>query len=182
LHLFCDGFHEPPSLLCAAEAAQPFNGGWKEKPMKNFVVAGLLAITATAALADNKNGMPPGIAKKMQGKECHDCGTVQDVRKHTQKGEGGAVGIVGGAVAGGLIGNQFGKGDGKKLATVGGAVAGGFVGNEVQKKVTSKDVWVTTIKMRDGSTRTFQHDHVPGWKSGQVVRVKGTTVTIVAGT
>ena len=154
--------------------------------MKNFVVASLMAIAAAGALADNPHGLPPGIAKKMQArqaaKECHDCGTVQDVRKHTRKGEGGAVGIVGGAVAGGLIGNQFGKGDGKTLATVGGAVAGGFVGNEVQKKVTSKDVWVTTVKMRDGSSRTFEHDQQPGWRTGQVVRVQGTTVTIVAGT
>jgi outer membrane lipoprotein SlyB len=154
----------------------------KEKPMKKFVVATLISIAAAGAIADNPHGLPPGIAKKMHKSECHDCGTVQGVKLEKRKGEGGAVGIVGGAVAGGLIGNQFGKGDGKTLATVGGAVAGGFVGNEVQKRVTTKDVWVTQIKMRDGSLRTFEHDAQPGWKTGQVVKVQGTTVTIVAGT
>jgi uncharacterized protein YcfJ len=39
------------------------------------------------------------------------------------------VGTVGGAVAGGLIGSQFGKGDGRGLATAGGVVAGGALGN-----------------------------------------------------
>jgi outer membrane lipoprotein SlyB len=154
----------------------------KEKAMMKFVVASMIAFAAAGALADNAHGLPPGIAKKMHAAPCNDCGTVQAVKLEKRKGEGGAVGIVGGAVAGGLIGNQFGKGDGKKLATVGGAVAGGFVGNEVQKRVTSKEVWVTQIKMRDGSLRTFEHEAQPGWKTGQVVKVQGKTVTIVAGT
>ena len=143
--------------------------------MKKFVVASLISIAAAGAIADNPHGLPPGIARKMHASECRDCGTVQAVKLEKRKGEGGAV-------AGGLIGNQFGKGDGKTLATVGGAVAGGFVGNEVQKRVTTKDVWITQIKMRDGSLRTFEHDAQPGWKTGQVVKVQGTSVTIVAGT
>lgn len=149
--------------------------------MKKYVVASLLAIAAAGAIADNAQGLPPGIAKKLHSAECHDCGTVQDVKHEKRKGEGGAVGIVGGAVAGGLIGNQFGGGTGKTLATVGGAVAGGFAGNEVQKHVTAKEVWVTHIKMRDGSVRTFEHESQPGWKTGQLVRVQGKTVTIVSG-
>ena len=84
-------------------------------------------------------------------------------------------------MAGGLIGNQFGKGDGKTLATVGGAVAGGFVGNEVQKRVTTKDVWITQVKMHDGSQRRFEHESQPAWKTGSTVRVQGTTVSVFAG-
>ena len=154
--------------------------------MKKLVIAGLFTIAATGAIAQHPHGLPPGIAKKMQGQHaapaCENCGTVQEVRHEKQKGEGGAVGIIAGAAAGGLLGNQVGKGNGKTLATVGGAVAGGFVGNEVQKRVTSKEVWVTQIKMRDGTLRTFEHEAQPGWKAGQVVKVQGMTVTIVAGT
>jgi len=43
-------------------------------------------------------------------------------------------GTVIGAVAGGVIGHQFGGGNGKTLATVGGAVAGGAIGNHIQKE------------------------------------------------
>lgn len=153
--------------------------------MKKHVVASLLALAATGALAENPHGLPPGIAKKMQANAapapaCTDCGTVQAVKYEKRKGEGGAVGIVAGAAAGGLIGNQFGKGDGKTALTVAGAVGGGFVGNEVQKRVTTKEVWITQVKMRDGSLRTFEHDKAPGWKAGTQVRVQGKGL-VVAG-
>jgi uncharacterized protein YcfJ len=36
-----------------------------------------------------------------------------------------------GAVAGGVLGSQFGKGSGKTAATVGGVVAGGVAGNQL---------------------------------------------------
>lgn len=157
--------------------------------MKKLALTTLLAIAASAAVAENPHGLPPGIAKKLQAQgqsapapACRDCGTVQEVRHEKQKGEGGAVGIIAGAAAGGLLGNQVGKGNGKTLATVGGAVAGGFVGNEVQKRVTSKEVWVTQIKMRDGSVRHFEHGAQPAWKTGSQVRVQGNTVTLVSGT
>lgn len=100
------------------------------------------------------------------------CGTVQEVKQETRKGKGGAVGVIGGAVIGGLLGNQVGGGTGKTLATVGGAAAGGYVGNEVQKKVTSKKVWVTTVKMKDGSLRKFEQEPQPVWTAGNVVRVE----------
>ena len=48
-------------------------------------------------------------------------------------------GTVVGAVAGGLIGNQFGKGSGKVLATVAGAVVGGLVGSEIGKSMDKTD-------------------------------------------
>ena len=158
--------------------------------MKNIAIASLLALAAAGVAAQqHPHGMPPGQAKKMQAQGqgapapvCHDCGTVQDVKMQTRKGEGGAVGIVAGAAAGGLIGNQFGSGNGKTALTVAGAVGGGLVGNEVQKRVTSKDVWVTQVRMRDGSTRTFEHEKQPAWKSGSTVRVQGKSVSLYSGT
>jgi len=141
--------------------------------MKKFAVTTLLALAAVAAMADN-HGMPPGIAKKMA--HCDNCVLVQDVQHEKHKGEGGAVGILAGAAAGGLLGHQVGKGTGNTLATVGGAVAGGFAGNEVQKRVSSKDVWITTVKTRDGSLMKFQQETPPAWKSGSIVKVHGSTL------
>ena len=102
---------------------------------------------------------------------CSTCGIVQSVQAEKREGEGGALGIVGGAVVGGLLGNQVGGGTGKTLATVGGAVGGGYLGNEAQKKLTSKTVWVTQVKMKDGSIRPFETVAQPAWTSGKVVRV-----------
>ncbi|MCB1491917.1 MAG: glycine zipper 2TM domain-containing protein [Rhodobiaceae bacterium] len=42
-----------------------------------------------------------------------------------------AIGTVGGAVAGGIIGNQIGKGEGKAVATTIGVIAGGLIGNQI---------------------------------------------------
>jgi outer membrane lipoprotein SlyB len=156
--------------------------------MKKLFVTTLLALAAAGAIAENPHGLPPGIAKKMAQQQsaapakqvCHECGTVVGVRHEKRKGEGGAVGIVAGAAAGGLIGNQFGKGDGKTAMTVAGAVGGGFVGNEVQKRVSAREVWVTQVKMRDGSVRSVEHDRQPAWKAGQQVRLgPQNSVTIV---
>lgn len=44
-----------------------------------------------------------------------------------------------GAVAGGLIGNQFGKGGGRVAATLAGAVVGGIVGNEIGRSLDARD-------------------------------------------
>ena len=86
------------------------------------------------------------------------------------------LGVAGGAVAGGVLGNQVGKGTGNTVATVGGAVAGGVIGNEVQKKVTGKKVYVTRVKMKDGSIKSFEQEAAPAWAAGNVVKVTGTTL------
>ena len=44
-----------------------------------------------------------------------------------------AAGTVGGAIIGGIIGNQFGHGGGRAAATVGGAILGGIAGHEIAK-------------------------------------------------
>jgi outer membrane lipoprotein SlyB len=138
--------------------------------MKHLTLAALVLAACAAGAPALAN---PADAMKHKLAHCSDCGTVQAVNKEKRKGEGGAVGIVAGAAAGGLLGNQVGGGTGKALATVGGAVAGGFVGNEVQKHVTSKDVWVTKVKLKDGTVKTFEQAQAPGWKAGSLVKVQG---------
>jgi outer membrane lipoprotein SlyB len=143
--------------------------------MKKFVLATLVLSACGSALAQAPSASERAKAAVALAR-CDTCGTVQGVHQEKRKGEGGAVGIVGGAVAGGLLGNQVGKGTGKTVATVGGAVAGGFVGNEVQKHVTSKTVWVTKVKMKDGSIKTFEQEAKPGWAAGQTVKVRDKTL------
>jgi surface antigen len=48
-------------------------------------------------------------------------------------------GTVMGAIAGGIIGNQFGSGGGRVAATMVGAVVGGIVGNEIGRKLDARD-------------------------------------------
>lgn len=83
------------------------------------------------------------------------CGEVTSVRAQQVKGEGTGVGAVGGAVLGGLVGNQFGGGSGKTVMTVGGAVAGGFAGHEVEKNVKKHNVYQTKIRLGNGTVREY---------------------------
>lgn len=94
------------------------------------------------------------------------CGEVTSVTAQQVKGKGSGLGAVGGAVLGGLAGNQFGGGSGRTVMTVGGAVAGGFAGNEVEKNVKKHNVYRTSIRMGDGTVReyTLQTQHAVGGK------------------
>ena len=80
--------------------------------------------------------------------------------------------MVGGAVVGGLLGNQVGSGTGNTVATVGGAVGGAVLGNEIQKRMSTKTVWVTTVRLKDGTSQKFEQEAQPTWKAGQVLNVQ----------
>ncbi len=87
---------------------------------------------------------------------CVTCGTVQAVHEVKEKGQGSGIGAVGGAVVGGLLGNQVGGGNGKKVMTVIGAVGGGLAGHEVEKRVRSTVGYDVQVRMEDGSVRTIR--------------------------
>ena len=153
--------------------------------MKKLLITGLLVAAAGSWAQTSTAQSVTDKAKALTEKAktaavavtlCDSCGTVQTVQQEKRKGKGGVLGVAGGAVAGGLLGNQVGKGTGNTVATVGGAVAGGVIGNEIQKKMTSKKVWVTSVKMKDGTVKTFEQDAQPAWAAGHVVKVDGTTL------
>jgi outer membrane lipoprotein SlyB len=107
---------------------------------------------------------------------CDTCGTVQSVVQEKRKGKGGAMGMIGGAVVGGLLGSQVGDGNGQKVATVGGAVGGAVAGNEIQKRVNKKTIWVTTVAMKDGTVAKFEQEPQPAWAAGNVVKREGAGI------
>ncbi len=109
---------------------------------------------------------------------CDTCGIVTGVRSEKRKGSGGALGILGGAVGGGLLGSQVGKGDGKTVATVGGAVGGAVIGNEIQKRLNRKTIHITSIQMKDGSTRSYESEAAPAWAVGNSVKLDSAANTV----
>jgi len=100
-----------------------------------------------------------------------ECGVIESVREIDTKGAGSGIGVVGGAVVGGLLGHQIGGGSGKDIATVVGAVGGAVAGNEVEKRVKSTKSYEITIRFEDGSSRVIQEAALPSWRTGDRVRV-----------
>ncbi|WP_293775445.1 glycine zipper 2TM domain-containing protein [uncultured Oxalicibacterium sp.] len=120
---------------------------------------------AAAAKADDR---PTQVA---QAPICHNCGRVESVRTVQTAGQPSGVGVVGGAVVGGLLGNQIGGGNGKTLATVAGAVGGGYAGNEIEKRTRTHTTYQVRVRMEDGNIRTFPYNNPPQWSEGDRVRV-----------
>ena len=141
--------------------------------MNKRFVAALVICAAGSALAQGAPAPAPAAAPKTAVVACDGCGKVQSVKQQQRSSKTSGVGMVGGAVVGGLLGNQVGGGTGKTLATIGGAAAGGYVGDKVEQKYKARTVWVTTVKMPDGSTRTFEQAEKPFWTAGTTVKVNG---------
>jgi outer membrane lipoprotein SlyB len=129
-----------------------------------FAVAPLAAVAVdkpVSAVADLKE-------KARLATICDTCAIVQGTKRETRKGDASGVGAVGGAVAGGVIGN---KTTDSTVGTVGGAAIGGVIGHQIEKRVKRRKVWVTTVTLKDGSTRKFEAEHDPKWPVGSVVEV-----------
>ena len=102
---------------------------------------------------------------------CAQCGVVQSVHEVDTKGEGSGIGVVGGAVVGGVLGNQVGHGDGRKVATVIGAVGGAVAGNEIEKHVKSTKSYEVTVRFDDGSSRVITEPDSTTWRTGDKVKM-----------
>lgn len=103
---------------------------------------------------------------------CANCGVVEAVNAVQQKGQGGVVGMVGGGVAGALVGSQIGHGGGKTVAELAGAAGGAFLGNEIEKKVNTTTHYEVAVRLENGSSQTVSYATQPAFSVGSRVRVE----------
>jgi outer membrane lipoprotein SlyB len=102
---------------------------------------------------------------------CQNCGTVESIREVTTGGDSNGLGAAGGAVVGGLLGNQVGGGHGKQAMTVVGAIGGAFAGNQIEKQARATRSYETTVHMNNGTSRTVAQATQPEWRDGDHVRI-----------
>ncbi|MFM0734627.1 glycine zipper 2TM domain-containing protein [Paraburkholderia sediminicola] len=87
------------------------------------------------------------------------------------------LGALGGAVAGGLVGNQIGGGRGKIFTTIAGVVGGGLAGNGIEHAVRKQTTYQVQVRMQDGSYRNFSYPTQPDVQIGERVHVAGDSLT-----
>lgn len=116
----------------------------------------------------------PGYAQ--QPSYCQTCGTVAAITPIRTAGQSTGIGAVGGAAAGGLLGNQFGHGNGRTAMTLLGALGGGLAGNQVEKQVRAETDYQVQVQMENGTTRTFTYHEAPPFAQGQRVRIENGTL------
>jgi outer membrane lipoprotein SlyB len=139
---------------------------------------GLLAVLALGACADmnppaNNYGSGPTYPQSSNAGGAYSAyGVVQSIELVRQNNTGGSVGMIAGAVVGGLLGHQVGGGSGKTAATVIGAAGGAYAGNEIQKgNQQQADAYKFTIRMRDGSYQTVMQTTNPDIRVGDRVQI-----------
>jgi outer membrane lipoprotein SlyB len=110
------------------------------------------------------------------GASCANCGVVVSIDAMHHEGRGTGIGAVGGAVAGGLVGNQFGAGTGRLAMTVLGAVGGGFAGNSVEKHLRSTTTYTVHVRMANGRYRYFTYRDAPPFQRGEHVHIAHGTL------
>jgi outer membrane lipoprotein SlyB len=153
--------------------------------------AGILAAAAALGLAgcaasDPYQTTSPGGASypsypPYQGAEVARYGYVESVETVAhERRQGPGVGAIGGAVAGGALGNQVGHGTGRAAATVGGAVIGGVIGHQVEQRVRGNEAagveYRFRVRMDDGSYQTFNKETHDGIQVGDRVKVERNNV------
>jgi outer membrane lipoprotein SlyB len=105
---------------------------------------------------------------------CTNCATVQAV--NVVEAEAGALGTLGGAAVGGLLGNQVGSGNGRTAATVAGAVGGAIAGRNIERNAHNARYEVV-VRYENGATQSIRYDNDPGFRVGEQVRVSDGVLT-----
>ena len=137
--------------------------------MKKLLALFIAAIGVATLVPAHAADVPKDVNGVRLSKICDACGVVTAVKRETRKGEGSGVGAVGGAVAGGVIGN---KTTDSTVGTVGGAAVGGLLGHQIEKQLTKRKVYVTTVTLKNGTVKKFDGgESAPDWKAGTVVEV-----------
>lgn len=152
------------------------------KRLATAALAGCFALLAACATPPPRSGGYYGGGGGYDGggyssNRCAQCGRVEDVRVVNVDRSASPLGMVIGAVAGGLLGNTVGKGNGRTAATVVGAVAGGAVGNEVGKRNGGPDqAYQVTVRLDDGRYATVTQADDPQVRQGDYVEIRNNRV------
>jgi outer membrane lipoprotein SlyB len=102
---------------------------------------------------------------------CANCGVIESIHETTTRAQGSGVGAAGGAVVGGLLGNQVGGGHGRDVMTVVGAIGGAVAGNQIEGQVKATHSYEIRVRLDDGSSRTVHQSTPPSWRNGDHVKI-----------
>jgi outer membrane lipoprotein SlyB len=142
---------------------------------RNFRGAAMIATLCAAALLAGCAPMYSGDTYRRyetMRPQTVEMGVVESARGVQIEGPGTGVGTVGGAVAGGALGNMAGGGSGRIAATLGGAILGGILGNAAEQQANKQNGVEVTVRLDSGRTVAIvQPDMGEGFRPGDRVRM-----------
>ncbi len=93
-----------------------------------------------------------------------------------REGHSTGIGAIGGSVADGVVGNQFGRGGDRTAMTLLGALGGGLAGNSVEEHIRSETDYSVCVHMENGKTRYFTYKNPPPFSQGERVHISNGTL------
>jgi outer membrane lipoprotein SlyB len=119
---------------------------------------------------------PNYVAERPEAVDRSRIGSVASIEPIRERPQGTGAGAVIGGVLGAVVGNQFGHGAGRAGMTGVGAVGGAIAGNNLERNhreaITGYRV---SIRLDNGTTRSFERSQVGGLQVGDRVRVDAGT-------
>ncbi|PLY41102.1 hypothetical protein CSZ94_17470 [Janthinobacterium sp. ROICE36] len=169
--------------LAASTSAEQLASLQANQPQANLQPAGAQALAALPPQQQPQQPQQQPVRQPQQQPQqqyaaaapapqvCSNCGVIEAIHEVNTRAEGSGVGAAGGAVVGGLLGNQVGGGHGKQLATVLGAVGGAVAGNQIEGSVRATRSYNIVVRLDNGKTRTVHQSAAPNWRQGDRVRI-----------
>ncbi|MBN8414159.1 glycine zipper 2TM domain-containing protein [Halomonas litopenaei] len=140
-------------------------------------VLAISALTLAGCTATNQYSGNVYSGNQAQTAQNVQVGTITALRRVQIQGDSAASGILGtggGAIIGGLLGNQVGGGSGRTIATAAGALGGAVAGNQIEKGVNRTDAWEMEIRKDTGQTVVIVQKADQAFQVGQRVRLIGS--------
>ncbi|KPD16408.1 hypothetical protein ADM96_26310 [Burkholderia sp. ST111] len=101
-----------------------------------------------------------------------DVGNVVSVTRIESSVPTTGAGAIGGALVGGLLGNQVGSGRGRTATTIVGALGGALAGNGIEGAVHRTTTYQVRVQMPNDTYRSFSFQNPPDIHAGESVRVR----------
>lgn len=145
--------------------------------MKHLLPIAALSVLTLAGCA-NTSGYSGDVysgnqAKTSQNVRIGTIAAVRPVQIQADSRTGGLLGGGGGAIIGGLLGNQVGGGSGRQLATVAGALGGSIAGTAAEDRANRIDALEMEIRLEDGTDVVVVQRADRQFQPGQKVRLIG---------
>jgi len=142
-----------------------------------FGLLGICAL-ALAACGTSNTTSSTGTGAPTATANVSGTGVVQAIDVVPKQAGGPGLGTVGGAVVGGLLGNQVGSGGGRTAATIAGAAGGAYAGRQMEKRsqAGAGEVYRVTVRMDDGSLQALAQETAPQVNIGDRVRLENGVI------
>jgi len=147
----------------------------QSKRLSLGAVAGALAVVAFSLVASGcatqSSSSAVYRADETQREQTVRMATVESVRKVMIQRDSKGIGVIGGAVVGGLAGSSAGGGRGQDIATVLGAIGGMVAGQAIENQANQREGLEVIVKYDSGETRVIVQEADVDVKAGDRVRV-----------